>query len=71
MYALNPDGALKWRYMTGDAVYSSPAIGSDGTVYVGSDDGYLYAIQGSAPLADSPWPKYQHDLQNTGRVGGP
>ena len=26
---------------------SSPAIGSDGTLYVGSDDGYLYAIKTS------------------------
>ena len=29
----------------GDAVRSSPAIGRDGTVYVGADDGRLYAIQ--------------------------
>ena len=27
-------------------MYSSPAIGSDGTVYVGSEDGKLYAING-------------------------
>ena len=27
---------VKWSYLTGDYVYSSPAIGSDGTVYVGS-----------------------------------
>jgi len=27
-------------------VISSPAIGSDGTVYVGSDDNKLYAING-------------------------
>jgi outer membrane protein assembly factor BamB len=30
----------------GFAVYSSPAIGSDGTVYVGSIDKKLYAING-------------------------
>ncbi len=38
------EGILKWRYSTGNAVYSSPAIGADGTIYVGSDDTYLYAI---------------------------
>jgi len=38
--------SLKWRYETGDSVRSSPAIGSDGTIYVGSDDGYVYAIGG-------------------------
>jgi len=39
-------GKIKWRYRTGDLVWSSPAIGSDGTIYVGSWDwdGYLYAI---------------------------
>ena len=29
---------------TGDEIISSPAIGADGTIYVGSDDGNLYAI---------------------------
>jgi len=37
-------GELKWRYQTIQSIYSSPAIGSDGTVYVGSNDNYLYAI---------------------------
>ena len=44
LYALNPDGSLKWQYTTGKPVKSSPAIGVDGTIYVGSDDKYLYAI---------------------------
>ena len=34
-----------WEFETGDSVYSSPAIGSDGTVYVGSYDKKLYAIK--------------------------
>ena len=38
------DGTVKWSYTTGGSVYSSPAIGSDGTVYVGSHDYNLYAI---------------------------
>ena len=29
---------LRWEFKTGDRVESSPAIGSDGTVYVGSND---------------------------------
>lgn len=41
--------ALKWSYTTDGAVYSSPALGPDGTVYVGcgaypEDVGNLYAI---------------------------
>ncbi len=27
IYALNPDGTLKWRYLTGDYITSDPAIG--------------------------------------------
>ena len=37
-------GTVKWNYATGDLVFSSPAVGLDGTVYIGSDDGYLYAV---------------------------
>lgn len=50
VYCLNPSGALLWRYDTGDAIRSSPAVGEapDGEqrqiVYVGSSDGKLYAI---------------------------
>jgi outer membrane protein assembly factor BamB len=31
-----------------DALYAPPAIGPDGTVYVGSGDGYLYAVGSDA-----------------------
>jgi len=37
-----------WEFETGDVVSSSPAIGSDGTVYVGSEDKKLYAINGKS-----------------------
>jgi outer membrane protein assembly factor BamB len=38
---------LVWSYLTGNGVYSSPAIGQDGTVYVGSTDGKFYALDGA------------------------
>ncbi|MEZ5337456.1 MAG: PQQ-binding-like beta-propeller repeat protein [bacterium] len=44
LYALNPDGSLKWRYQTGDKIGSTAAIGRDGTIYFGSYDGRLYAL---------------------------
>jgi outer membrane protein assembly factor BamB len=47
VYAVNSDGALKWRLPTGGPVRSSPAIAPDGTVYVGSYDNRLYAINPS------------------------
>jgi outer membrane protein assembly factor BamB len=44
VYCLSPAGELVWRFETGDQVDASPAIGPDGTLYVGSDDGRLYAF---------------------------
>jgi outer membrane protein assembly factor BamB len=43
-------GALKWRFKTDGQIVSSPAIASDGTVYVGSDDNYFYAINRDGSL---------------------
>ncbi len=42
-----PDGTVKWRYSFGprhSSFNSSPAIGADGTVYFGSHDGNLHAV---------------------------
>jgi outer membrane protein assembly factor BamB len=44
LYAVNPDGALNWKLAISYAARSSPAIGPDGVIYVGSGDGNLYAI---------------------------
>ena len=41
---------LKWKYATGSAIYSSPALGADGTIYVGSVDDNLYALTPSGSL---------------------
>jgi len=41
-------GTPIWQFKTGFPVESSPAIGSDGTVYVGSGDTKLYAINGQS-----------------------
>jgi len=70
LYAVNADGTLNWRYETGGKVEAAPCIGTEGTVYFTIDDGYLYALKGTSPLADAPWPKFHHDLQNTGRAIG-
>jgi outer membrane protein assembly factor BamB/subtilisin family serine protease len=42
-FTLTVDDSL-WQVMTGDAVTCSPAVGPNGTVYVGSDDKSLYAL---------------------------
>ena len=38
------EGELLWRYQTGNWVYSSPAVAEDGTIYVGSYDNHLHAV---------------------------
>ena len=44
-YSLEPESVIqKWRFSTGDSIHSSPSIGADGTIYFGSDDNHLYAL---------------------------
>lgn len=44
------DPYVKWSFTTGDEIYSSPAVSPDGTIYIGSDDGCLYALKNGAAL---------------------
>jgi outer membrane protein assembly factor BamB len=43
-------GTLRWNFPTGQRITSSPVIAPDGTVYVGSYDGNLYAINPDGSL---------------------
>jgi Cys-rich repeat protein len=79
VYALNgEDGSLLWSYTTGDWVRSSPSLGdidNDGKleVVVGSQDNKIYALKTGAPvpsLSLLPWPKFRHDIKNTGFFTG-
>ena len=38
-------GDVIWEFTTG-RLLSTPAIGADGTIYVGSDDNKVYALDG-------------------------
>ena len=44
--ASKPDAVL-WEFKTGGAVMSSPVIGANSTVYVGSNDNNVYALDGA------------------------
>ncbi len=44
LYAVNPDGSLKWQYRAG-TVRSSPVVADDGTVCFGSASKHVYALQ--------------------------
>jgi len=72
LIAVNQDGTEKWRRSIG-AVESAPAIGEDGTVYVGSNNGYLYAFGRGEVEADANGPYYglvDIPVQFTGFAGG-
>lgn len=73
LYALSANGRLLWErdVATGekDVYYtSSPVLAPDGTVYVGSWDGGLYAFRGDGPVAATLWPEYRRNAQHTGTM---
>jgi outer membrane protein assembly factor BamB len=69
LFAINPDGTLKWTFNFGSAfasvVQSSPAIGSDGTIYVGSMNMGFYAINPNGTI------KWAHTLSNSSIQSSP
>jgi hypothetical protein len=50
LYALSPDGVLKWKTKVEYAYQYPPVIGSDGTIYVISLFGTLYALNQDGTL---------------------
>ena len=41
---------IGWTYKTGGRIFSSPTLASDGTVYVGCTDGFVYGVQRSGVI---------------------
>ena len=54
---LNRHGEEQWHFPVGGRYALGPAIGADGTVYVGSPDGHLHAIDPDG------WPHWSSDLE--------
>ncbi len=54
-------GTIKWNFVTAKNVESSPSLGPDGTIYFGSYDGNLYAINPDGSK------KYQFPMGTIGR----
>ncbi|MEO0083628.1 MAG: PQQ-binding-like beta-propeller repeat protein [candidate division WOR-3 bacterium] len=70
LYCLRGDGKLLFKYQIAqdskEIIYSpSPIIGNDGTIYIGSWEGNLYAFRGFAPPAKSAWPFFRYNQYNT------
>lgn len=61
-----PRGGATWFTVGAN----SPTVDADGKVWVVGSEA-LYKLDGYGQLdASSPWPKWQHDVYNTGYVGG-
>jgi outer membrane protein assembly factor BamB len=57
LYAVNTNGTTNWVFTApAQATWSSPAIAADGTVYVGSVDGMMYAVTNGALAWSFPVP---------------
>lgn len=69
LFAVSPEGKVLARAILEQSGHSAPTIAPDGTVYVASAAKKIIAFAGGhGGLMDSPWPKFQHDLANTGRA---
>lgn len=47
-----PAGTKLWEFYTGQPIQSSPALGADGTIFFGADNGKLYAFD---PQGNGKW----------------
>lgn len=64
---ISPDGKILSQVIIGTGAQSSPTLAPDGTVYVATYDAKVIAYTGEhGGLMNSPWPKYQTDLANSG-----
>jgi hypothetical protein len=79
LYALNPQGAIKWRLPVDALIEHGPTIAPDGTVYLGTrsegaigvkpHSGTLYAIgESNGGLMRGGWPKSYGSVANDGRA---
>ncbi len=68
--SVRPTGELKSEFEIGPEwrCGAAPVIGTDGTMYVGGVDGYLYALGGFKPPPRSEWPMKRHDQRGAARI---
>lgn len=69
IYALRPDGSVRWRFSPGARVHcaAAPAVSRDGVVYAGCQDDGLYAIN---PDGSKRWEfRAQDDLDSSPSLG--
>jgi outer membrane protein assembly factor BamB len=66
--AVDSAGHEKWIADLDSEVSAAPTLGRDGTLYVATHNGTLYAFPVGETLMRSPWPKFQGNLRNSGQA---
>ncbi|HXZ12949.1 MAG TPA: PQQ-binding-like beta-propeller repeat protein [Candidatus Sulfotelmatobacter sp.] len=69
--AVDSLGHDRWSIALDEDVWGSPTLGKDGTLYVATIKGTLYAIPVGENLMQSSWPKFQANARNSGQAGTP
>ncbi|MEX0331978.1 MAG: PQQ-binding-like beta-propeller repeat protein [Puniceicoccaceae bacterium] len=64
--SVDSTGVQQWEYLIQGLNDSSPNIAPDGSIYIGAHDGFLYKLEGVAPLETSGWPRGQASRRQTG-----
>lgn len=75
VFAISSQGSVVWSNVTSyaggpDVTFTSPTMGSDGTLYA-TFGSTLYAIYTGDKPANSSWPMYQQNPRHTGRIEKP
>jgi outer membrane protein assembly factor BamB len=67
LWAISAEGHVLSRTDVGYGGEASPTLATDGTIYIATLDGRVIAFTGGhGGIMNSPWPKYQADLSNSG-----
>ncbi len=67
---LTPDGVIAQRVPFTGIIDSSIALSSDAQLYLGNNDGRLYAFENGARLSNSVWPNFRSGVAARGSVEG-
>ena len=74
LYSLAPSGKVRWQKQIGSIeleerwIPSSPTIGPDGTVYIGSFQDGFYAFYGDGAPLNGKWSMFRGNAQHTARA---
>lgn len=71
LVAVSTDAKIKWKSRVSYHRQRPMAIAPNGSMYIATDGGNVIALEGTAGLMPSAWPRWQHDNGNTGRKGTP